>query len=362
MKLSGGRIDAFVKAPPPDMCGVLLFGPDQGLSSERTETLLKRLSDNPDDPFSTTSLSADDLIADPARLGDEMSALSLLGDKRIIRVRLSHERPGAAIAKLVKSLDAEPHRCAAILVIEAGDLSPRSAVRKSFETAKNFTALPSYADTATTLSGLVKSALSAQNIRIEAEALEAFVPLLHGDRRLARTEIEKLILYMGPTATEESQTENPATHILVTLADIKAIASGAGASGLDDIVMHTMSGNMVQCDASYQRALEGKTSPHSVLAALQRHLSRLHHARSLMQVGHSADEAMKNLRPPVFIMQKSAFSQQLRLWGEPALSRALSRALETETQMKTTGAPAEALMGRLLLALSGYAQNRAQRR
>jgi DNA polymerase-3 subunit delta len=283
-----------------------------------------------------------------------MSALSLLGDTRIIRVRLAHERPGAAVAKLVKSLDANPQKCAAIMVVEAGDLSPRSAVRKSFEAAKNFAAIPSYADTVATLSALVKAELSALNIRIDADALEAFVPLLHGDRRLARTEIEKLALYMG----YGQEGANPEENARVTHADIKAIAAGAGAGGLDDIIMNTMSGKLAQADACYQTALAGKTSPHSVLAALQRHISRLHHAHSLMLGGHSADEAMKNLRPPVFIMQKSAFTGQLRLWGEPALARALTSTLKAETRMKTTGSPADALMGRLLLALSAYAQKR----
>ena len=182
MKLNGSRAENYLKSPPPDSVGALLFGPDQGLCAERAALLATKFSDNPDDPFSVTVLSADDLSNDPARLADEMSALSLLGDARLIRVRLSHERPGAAIAKILKTLDARPDTCAARLIVEAGDMTPRSAVRKAFEAAKNFAAIPCYADTQASLATLVKNELADLGIRIERDALDAFVPLLEGDR------------------------------------------------------------------------------------------------------------------------------------------------------------------------------------
>ena len=219
MKLNGARADNYIKAPPPDALGLLLFGPDQGLCSERAGAIAKQFAVDPNDPFSVTALSADDLSNDPARLADEMSALSLLGDARLIRVRLSHERCGAAISKTIKALDARPETCAAKLIIEAGDLSPRSAVRKCFEGAKNFAAIACYADNLAALSSLVKSQLGELGISIQRDALDAFIPLLQGDRRLARGEIEKLALYKGYGKQEGAQ---------VSLADIKAISAGAG--------------------------------------------------------------------------------------------------------------------------------------
>jgi DNA polymerase-3 subunit delta len=327
----------------------LFFGPDQGQCSERAGQLALKFSDDPDNPFSVTALSADDLSNDPAKLADEMSAMSLLGDTRLIRVRLSHERPGASVAKILKDLDARPDTCAARLIIEAGDLSPRSAVRKAFEAAKHFAAIPCYADTQSTLANLVKNELSDLGIRIERDALDAFVPLLEGDRRLARGEIEKMALYKGYGQEEAA---------LVSVGDIKAIAAGAGSAGLDDIIMGAMGGNPLTADTSFRRAMDAKITAPSVLAALQRHLTRLHQAASLMRVGQSPDEAMAALRPPVFMMNKSAFSRQLRIWSIPALSRAIAQSLEAERQMKTAGSPSEALMGRLLIALSSYAAKR----
>ncbi|HHI88552.1 MAG TPA: DNA polymerase III subunit delta [Hellea balneolensis] len=349
MKLSGARATAWLRQAAQDCPGLLLFGPDAGLCAERAERVSKQWISDPDDAFAVTVLSADDLASDPARLADEMVAQSLLGETRLIRVRLSHEKSGAALAKAIKVLDERPETCAARLIMEAGDLPPRSAIRKAFEAAKHFIAIPCYADSQADIAGLVRTTLDDLNIKIDRDGLDAFVPLLEGDRRLARSEIEKLALYKGYGQEDGA---------VVTLADIRAVAAGVGADGLDDIVFAAMSGQTSVMDASLRRALSGKTSAHGVLAALGRHITRLHQARVKMQSGASASEAMNALRPPVFALRKAAFAEALHIWPEPALARAIARSSETERAMKSTGAAAEALLGRLLLALSNYAARR----
>lgn len=353
MKLAGARAHSWIKSPPTDCPGVLLFGSDAGLCAERAQQIAKKFSPNPGDPFSTTVLSADDLSGDPARLADEMVAQSLLGDVRLIRLRLSHERGAASIAKTIKALDARPDTCAAKLIIEAGAMTPRSAIRKAFEAAKHFAAIACYADSQADIANMVRTSLRDLNIGIETDALDALVPLLEGDRRMARSEIEKLALYKGYGEKDGAQ-----ENVKVSLADIKILIGGAGAAGLDDIVFDAMAGNVKTMDASLRRALAGKINPHSVLAALQRHIVRLHQASASIASGSSADEAMRGLRPPVFVMRKNAFGTALRIWPETALARAISQSLETEKNMKSTGAPVDALLGRLLIALSSYAAKR----
>jgi len=349
MKLAGARARNWINTPPADCPGVLLFGPDAGLCAERADAIAKKFSPNPDDPFSTTVLSADDLSGDPARLADEMVAQSLLGDVRLIRLRLSHERNAASIAKTIKALDARPDTCAAKLIIEAGDMTPRSAVRKAFEAAKNFASIACYADSQADIANMVRTTLRDLGIGIDTDALDALTPLLEGDRRMARSEIEKLALYKGYGKEEGAK---------VSVADIKILIGGAGSAGLDNIVFDAMAGNLKTMDASLRRALAGKINPHSVLAALQRHIVRLHQASASMASGNSADEAMRGLRPPVFVMRKNTFGAALRIWPETALARAISQSLETEKSMKSTGAPVDALLGRLLIALSSYAARR----
>lgn len=349
MKLTGGRITRFLEAPPADIIGVLFFGPDRGLAKERSDTLIRKFVDNPDDAFAATVLTADDLSSDPARLSDEMSALSLLGDDRLVRVRLDHERSGAAISKIIKSLDADPSRAAAKLVIEAGDMTPRSAIRKAFEAAGHFAAIGCYKDNAADLANLVRSTLTQHNIAIVPDALDLWVPLLDGDRALTRNEIDKMVLYKG---------FGEVAGATVTVDDVKTLASGAQAASIDDIILSAMSGETAKCDDAFRRAVASKVNTAVILRALQRHLGRLLEANAHMQAGDRPESAIKALRPPVFQMQERTFLSQLRIWPSRALQSALSQSLVAEEQLKSAGAPGEAIVGRMLLALASFAAKR----
>ena len=131
MKITGARIGRFLDSPPNNLCGTLFFGPDRGRVKHYAKDLSRHFVTDSNDSFATTILTADDLLADPARFHDEMTALSLLGDKRFLRLRLDHERSGAAISKAIKAFDKDPSKCEAKLIIEAGNLTPRSAIRLS---------------------------------------------------------------------------------------------------------------------------------------------------------------------------------------------------------------------------------------
>ena len=197
MKITGARQSRFLGAPPPDIIGVLLFGPDRGRVKSRGAALSKIFVPDIDPTFGAALITADDLTGDPAKLADEMSAMSLLGGGRLVRLRLDHERQAAAIAKLIKTFDADPSRAEAKLIIEAGDMTPRSAIRKAVEAAKHFAAIGCYAANANDLRGQIKEGLGAHKITITPEALENWLPLIEGDHALAAGEIEKMALYKG---------------------------------------------------------------------------------------------------------------------------------------------------------------------
>ena len=349
MKLTGSRVNGFLTRPPEDIIGVLFFGPDGGLVKERSRAMVQHFCDTPDDPFSTTIITADDLVGDPAKLADELSALSFLGGRRLVRLRLDHERMGSAISKIIKSFDTDPQKAEARLIVEAGDLSTRSALRKTFEAAGHFASIGCYADSARDIANLIRTSLSEAGLSINPDAINFWTPLLIGNRAIARNEIEKLLLYKG--GEQDGKNE-------VTIDDIKAAAADGFSVSIDDILSSFCLGNLSKGDQQYQKAVSGKINPAVILRSLQRHIARLMEAQNIMRSGESADNAIKALRPPVFFAQKNMFKRQLQIWPERALQSALTQSLETERQVKTAGAPQEILVGRLLLALGQFAQKR----
>ena len=349
MKITGARQSRFLGAPPPDIIGILLFGPDRGRVKSRGAALSKIFVPDVDPTFGSTLITADDLTGDPAKLADEMSAMSLLGGGRLVRLRLDHERQAVAIAKLIKSFDTDPSRAEAKLIIEAGDMTPRSAIRKAVEASKHFAAIGCYAANANDLRGQIKEGLGAHKITITPEALENWLPLIEGDHALAAGEIEKMALYKG---------YGKEGGAVVSLSDIQAVAAGGQSASIDTIVTEALSGQIDAMDASYQRAVAGKVSPIGILFGLQRQLMRLTEASIAMNGGLPKGQAMKSLRPPVFAMQERVFSLQLDIWGLRMLKRSLLECQTAERAAKTAGAPIESIISRLLLALAGYAAKR----
>ena len=298
MKLTGARANKFVSAPQADIIGVLLFGPDRGLVKERGQLLIKHYLPNPDDAFAATVLTADDLTGDPAKLADEMSALSMFGDARLVRLRLDHERNGSAIAKIIKSFDAEPDKAEAKLIVEAGDLSPRSAVRKAFEAAGRFASIGCYAANTADLSNLVRTSLNEHSIAIDNDALALWTPLLEGDYAMARSEIEKMALYKGYGSDTEAR---------VTIGDVRILAAGGQSVSIDDIIMSAMSGNPAECDASFRRAVAGKMNSAVILRSLQRHIGRLLEASANMDSGTRQKVHLNPYVRPFFVCKSALF-------------------------------------------------------
>src|SRR6516164_4406411 len=98
MKLPASRIAAFLQRPDRTIRAVLLYGPDTGLVRERAETLARTVCPDLKDPFRVADLSGSTLAADPARLADEAAQMSLMGGRRVVRVRDAADRLAALFA------------------------------------------------------------------------------------------------------------------------------------------------------------------------------------------------------------------------------------------------------------------------
>ena len=96
MKLPAARVAAFLRRPDPEIRAVLFYGPDAGLVRERADAVARTVCPDLRDPFRVADLTAAALAADPARLADEAAQISLMGGRRVVRVR----EAGDALAQL----------------------------------------------------------------------------------------------------------------------------------------------------------------------------------------------------------------------------------------------------------------------
>ncbi|MGZ5901888.1 MAG: DNA polymerase III subunit delta [Reyranella sp.] len=352
MKIEPRQVEAFLKKPDPKIRGVVVYGNDDGLVAERAVTLAKTVCEDLKDPFRVVDIAGDALKNDPARLADEFGAMSLMGGRRVIRVRPAGEESAAALENLAAAPAGD-----ALIVIEGGNLTPRSALRALAETEDCLAALPCYMDNEAALEGLVESAARARGLGVEPAALDWIVERLGGDRGQSRSEVDKLLLYKEGDGSKA-----------VTLDDAIAVLGDTAAVGIDNVIAATFDGELVALDRALDRVFSEGGNPVQLVRALQRHADQLH-----LVAGHVAGFNGKgggNLEAAMFKARglprggpvRQRFERHVRAWPLARLSAALQVILEAEIQCKTTGLPDEAIARRLCQRLAQAGPAARQRR
>ncbi len=349
MKIAAGQIDGFVKKPAPGIRAVLVYGPDSGLVTERAEVLIGAVAGTLDDAFRISEIGAGQLRDDPARLSDEAAALSLTGGRRVVRIRQGTDRLSELLAPILEDGPAGERDDGAMIVIEAGPLAPRSALRRLVEAAPNAAALACYGDEGRGLEAVIRQTLAANGLRAGPETLAYLCAHLGGDRMITRQEIAKLALYLGA----ESE---------VRLADAEACIGDSAALGLDDLIDQAAAGKRAELDRTLCRLYFEGTSPITVLRAAARHFHRLHYVAGMIAAGEPMDRAIMALRPPLFFKRKANFQAQLRRWPPERLATVLVSLTRAEADCKTTGLPAGAICARALMRIAYDARRSGSRR
>ncbi|MDD9875817.1 MAG: DNA polymerase III subunit delta [Magnetovibrio sp.] len=321
MRLAARETDAFLRAPPDDVDAVLVYGPDQGLVRERAKALVVHAAGDAADPFLVAEFGGKDLADQPSRLIDEARALALTGGRRAVWVKDATDRNAETFKALLDD-GGFPN----LVVAEAGDLPPRSKLRKLFEGAGRAAAIGSYLDDAGALQRLVDEQFREAGVDIQPDARKFLLSRLGNDRMISRQEIEKLVVFAGPGGRLE----------------LDDVAAGIGDNALhtvDSVVYAAMDGDLRGLDAAIQGAYDEGINPVQILRAVQLHVQRLHMVLGKAAAGTPIDRAIQELRPPVFFKLKQRFRAQCQRWDAARIGRAMELLVEAEQNCKSSGVP-----------------------
>lgn len=318
MKLTARDISAFL-AKPDKVHAVLIYGPDRGLIRQRQDQIIAKLLKDPQDPFNRIDISPELLHDDPARLADELASMSLLGGMRVIVVRDVPEKLGDTIAEALEHADGQNY-----LIITADELSPRSSLRKVFESKTTLAALACYKEEGQELGQTIEKTLIAQGYRIDRDAVAYLMRHLATDRQVVVSELEKLALYQGEDK-----------HI--TLETAQAVIGSSDEHTLDHISQAVGNGQIDTLVRILDRLfLEGMAEV-AVLRSVHRHFTRLQEIHTIMAEGKSADAAVKSLRPPVFFKEQPVLKRQAERWRPALVTKALHLLMQAERDVKLGG-------------------------
>lgn len=339
MKVTGPGVEGFLREVGSDIAAVLLYGPDASLVRERSDRLAATVAGSATDPFCVSEVSLDRLREVPSSLSDEAAALTFGGGPRVVRLREAGDSQTKTIESFLTTASG------GLLIVEAGELGPRSSLRLLFEACDSAAAVPCYRDEGERLDRFVTDELRRANLRLSDEARDYLLAALGGDRGVTRREIDKIVTYMG----------EPGGGAVVQLSDAMACAGDTAAQSIDDLALAVADGDAAAVERLTQRVLQGGTSPVLVVRAAARHFMRLH---LVAAAEGDRERVVRSMRPPIFPRSLPRFHGQVRRWAPARLHQAISRLLRAEMDCKRTKAPAEALCRQVLLEIAARAPGR----
>lgn len=347
MKLQFKQIEPFVKKPSPEALAILVYGPDEGLIRERMQIMAKTVVSDLNDPFNVVEISADHLAETPSRLLDEAQSISMLGGRRVIRLRDATDKITATLKETLAALREGDN----LILIEAGELNPRSTLRLLFEGAKNAAALPCYVEDERDISRILQDGLKAQGFSIPSDAITHMASSVVGDRAVARSEIEKLAIYMGGKKN-------------ITLEDVVACVGDSASLSIDALCQTTVSGQFAEAERVLKNIMMEGTQAVAALRALQNYFTRLRLTKSRVEKGDNIEIAMKKLKPEVFWKSKASFESHVYNWQMPQIEQAIVLLMSAEARCKQSGFDPETICSRAILSLAQMAirQTPARRR
>ena len=338
MKLAGAAATRYFAKPDPGRLGLLIFGADaMRVALRRQEVIAALIGPEGEAEMRLTRLSGADLHRDPAPLIDGVKEIGFFPGPRVVFVEEATDTTAPAFAAALKGWrpgDAQ-------IVVTAGNLAAKSALRKLFETHPEAVAIGIYDDPPSREE--IEDILRRAGLRqVPQDAMTDILALSRAlDPGDFRQTIEKISLYKYGDATP------------LTPQEVALCAPSTVEAEVDEVLDLVATGRMVDL-ARVMRRIEGQgVLPVTLAIMATRHFRTLHMAAS-DPGGPGAGVA--RLRPPVFGPRRDKVQAQAQKWGMNRLEEALKVLIEADLTLRSASkAPQMAVIERALMRVASVA-------
>ncbi|MBE0414331.1 DNA polymerase III subunit delta [Yoonia sp.] len=339
MKLTGAAAAGYFGKPDQAHTGLLIFGADpMRVAAKRQEAIAALIGPQGEEEMRLTRINASDLRKDPALLDDAIKAQGFFPGHRVAFV----EDAGDGMAPTLSGALADWKPGDAQIVVTAGQLTAKSALRKLFELHRNAVAIGIY-DDPPTLVDIEQTLVQAGIARPDRDVLDALMALAQtlepGDFRQT---VEKIGLYKRGDATA------------LTVADVMANAPQSAEVDVDDMLAVVSQGRAEQIGPVLRDLYAQGVTPVALCIGAMRHFRRLHIVASDPD-GPTA--GVGRLRPPVFGPRRDKIAREAGQWGRMRLEQALTTLTDVDLTLRSANTtPQAALMERTLIRLAMMAR------
>lgn len=335
MKLSPREQSGYFAKPDPGRPGILIYGQDaMRVALKRQELIAALVGPQGEEEMRLTRIPASELRKDKALLDDALKGASFFPGPRVAFVEDATDTLAQPIlAALEDWQEGDAH-----IVVTAGSLTARSALRKAFEAHPRAYAAAIYDDPPSRAE--IEAALKAAGLQqIEPSAMadiEALSRVLDpGDFRQT---LEKIALYKLGEASA------------LTSEEVAQMAPASTEAALDDVLNIVAEARHAEIGPVMRKLEAQGVQPVGLCIGATRHFRALHAAAS-DPGGVSAGIA--RARPPIYGPRRDRMQRQAQSWGLARLEQALTVLIDTDLALRSSQkAPQMALIERSFIRLA----------
>lgn len=336
MKLRAADLKRRLAAARSRPKAVLLHGEDAALAAQLRETAIVTVAGpEAEAEMRVTRLTGAQCRSDPAALDSALRARGFFAGDSVVVVTEATDSLAAPLTAAARAA-AGPE---ALLVVVAGLLTAKSALRKAFESDPALAAVA--CDRAAPGRAEVTAALAAQGVdRVEPEALDELVRLMADLDGLAQAGLlGKLVLW-------QHGADGP-----LDLAGVAACAAPAGSVDADTVFLAVLSRDPVAVQGALARALGQGSEAVGLVLMLGRLARQVLEARVLLDDrGGSAEAALGRVFPPLPWPLRAPVARWLPGWPRVELEALVCAIHDLDATLRRGGRePVAALVGRILL-------------
>lgn len=288
-------------------------------------------------------LSGTQLAQDPSLLAAEAASMSLFASARIIRLELSGSGDDS-LAGVEALLAAET---AINPVIATGaSVTAKSKLVKLVESSDHAVAAICYQPDRRALIGIAMSAAEEQGLRLANAEAQLLVDLVSGDQALMRREIEKMALYLDAAADRQRQ---------VTPADIAALGAATHEEDVSECINVALGGKVRDLPDMLAKAAAVGVAEIRIIRALAIRALALARLRAEVDAGAHPATVVAARTSGIFWKERDAVTAQLRIWDSVRVARLMSRLIECERALKSSGTPGGVLFRKLMTDITHQA-------
>jgi DNA polymerase-3 subunit delta len=328
-------------------CRTFYFcGPDEAGAHDAAQAIVAMLPAG----IERIELSGADLRRDPVRLSDEARSTTLFGGARYIFLRTAGDETCEAVENLLAD---EVEACPVLIV--ASSATDKSRVAKLLADRKDALVAMFYAPNASAVAQAVRSMADAAGLRIDGALAERIAKACALDTRMARSEIEKLSLYLDASPQAPKAADAQA---------LDAIGAKNEDDGFQPVVNCVLGGDVGRLSGELARVRELALSPVGLLLAFERRAAQLVQLAARMGPRGDVQRFIEDERQArrVFFRDAPDLLNQLRCWRGKRLERLVARLVALHRELLANSQSAELLLAQGLAEITRAAAATERRR